>query len=202
MPSLADEARFWSTKAADAHHSMLETVQASAGKWQAALAAFLGVYATVGFVLGPDKLAALPVHGAAEIGLLVAYALAGILGLIAIILANLAAQGIPEILTRTVVTGETYYELVRSRAKTASVQLRCAIILAAAAGILVIAGSAYLLIAGVVAANHPHATVVSPSSAYCGELLNSNGNLSLRLPTGKIVPLAGGFLTQVSSCPG
>ncbi len=202
MPSVADEHRFWSTKRVDASHNKLDIVQSSAGKWQAALAAFLGVYATVGFVLSPDKLAALPVHGSAEIILLAGYALAGALGIIAIILANLASQGIPEVKLRTLVTDTDYRTIITDRAVTASRQLRLAMAFAGIAGLVAIAGSGYLLIAGVIAANHPDATVVSPEGAYCGELLNSNGRLSLRLQTGQVVSIAGATLTQVSSCPG
>ena len=138
MPSPVDEYRFWDTKLADAHHNMLDTVQASAGKWQTAIAAFLGVYATVGFILTPDKLAALPVRGAAEIGLLAAYVVAGVLGIVAVIQANLASQGIPQVRTGTI-GSEDYYQLVKKRAESASLQLLWAMWLAAAAGILVVA---------------------------------------------------------------
>lgn len=202
MPSPVDEYRFWDTKLADAHHNMLDTVQASAGKWQTAIAAFLGVYATVGFILTPDKLAALPVRGAAEIGLLAAYVVAGVLGIVAVIQANLASQGIPQVRTGTI-GSEDYYQLVKKRAESASLQLLWAMWLAAAAGILVVAGSVYLLVAGVISANHPMATVVTPKSAYCGELLNSHGTLELKLPTGMIMSVPGGSsVTAVSSCPG
>lgn len=202
MPSQLDEYRFWDTKLADAHHNMLDTVQASAGKWQAAIVAFLGVYATVGFVLTPDKLAALPVRGAAEIGLLAAYVAAGALGLAAVIKANLAAQGIPEVRSETL-GSENYYQLVKKRAEEASRQLKWGMRLAAAAGILAVVGSVYLLLAGVISANHPMATVVTPQSAYCGELLNSHGTLELKLPTGTIMNIPGGStVTSVSSCPG
>lgn len=199
--SEVDEYRYWTAQLTNASHNMLQTVQASAGKWQAAIAALLAAYATVGFLITPDKLAALPVHGAAEVILLVGYGLAGALGIAAVILANLAAQGIPQIRLRTIITGTEYGKLVTAAAVKASHQLRMAMALAASAGILALVGSAYLLVAGVIAANHPVATVVSPQGAYCGQILNSNGTLTLRLPTGHVVPVAGGTLTQVSSCP-
>jgi hypothetical protein len=199
--SKLDEARFWDAKLTDAHHNMLDTVQASAGKWQAAIAAFLGVYATVGFVLTPDKLAALPVRGAAEIVLLAAYAVAGALGLAAVITANLAAQGIPEV-RNEVLGSEDYYQLVRKRAEDASNQLQWAMKLAALAGILAVVGSVCLLIAGVISANHPMATVITAQNAYCGELLDSHGTLELKLPTGIIMSIPGGStVTSVNSCP-
>jgi hypothetical protein len=202
MPSQLDEYRFWDTKLADAHHNMLDTIQASAGKWQAAIATFLGVYATVGFVLTPDKLATLPVRGPAEIGLLTAYAAAGALGLVAVIMANLASQGIPQVRNETL-GSEDYYQLVKKRAEDAGAQLLWAMKMAAIAGILAVAGSVYLLVAGVISANHPMATVVTPQSAYCGELLNPHGTLELSLPTGTIMSIPGGStITSVSSCPG
>ena len=115
MPSKQDEYRYWTAQLTDASHNMLQTVQASAGKWQAAIAALLAAYATVGFLLTPDKLAALPVHGAAEIILLVTYGLAGLLGIVAVILANLAAQGIPQIKLRKITSGTEYRKRVTMR---------------------------------------------------------------------------------------
>ena len=60
LASEQDEAVYWASKASDAHRNVLDTVQASAGKWQAGITAFLGAYATVGFVVGPTTLAGLP----------------------------------------------------------------------------------------------------------------------------------------------
>jgi hypothetical protein len=201
MPSLSDEAKFWSARAADAHHNLLETIQSSAGKWQAAIAAFLGLYATTGFVLGPDKLSSLPVQGDLETGLLAAYGAAGVCGISAVIFANLASQGIPEILTGRAITGPEMRQLASARARRARRQLGWAIKLAAIAGLLVIGVSAFLLVAGIRASNHPDATVVTKTGAYCGELLNVGGALQVRLPSGTLVPLANSSLTPVTSCP-
>jgi hypothetical protein len=201
MPSLRDEMLFWSQKALDAHHNMLETIQVSAGKWQAAIAAALGLYATVGFLLGPDKLATFPVQGWPEVGALSAFAAAGAAGLGAVVLANLAAQGIPEILTGTVMTGQQFHELVTRRAISARKRLGRAIGLALVAGGLAISTSTFVLFAGVFAANHPAALLVNPTGAYCGELVSSNGALTLRLANGSTVSIAGGSLTRVNSCP-
>ena len=201
MPTVEDQERYWTIQLMSASHNTLQTVQASAGKWATALAAFLAAYATVGFLITPDKIAALPVHGAVEVVLLIAYGLAGALGIGAVFMANLAAQGLPQIRHDTIISGPDYRKLVANAADTAHQQLKMALKLAACAGILAVAGSAYLLIAGVIAANHPDATVVTPQGAYCGQLLNSDGKLTLLLPTGHVVPVAGGALTQVSSCP-
>lgn len=201
MASLADEMRYWSSKADDAHRNILDVVQASAGKWQAAIAAFLGVYATIGFVLAPDKISTLPVHGWLQVVVIAMLIVAGLLGVAAIVYANCAAQGIPEILAGDPITGPRMYQLVRDRAVSARHQLGFAIGLAAAAGVLIVVTSSGLLVAGALQARKAHATVVSSSGAYCGELINSDGVLMLRLSSGKIVPVAGGAMTSVNSCP-
>ena len=145
MASLRDEITFWQTKAVNAHHNLLDTIQSAAGKWQAAIAAFLGLYATTGFVLGPDKLATLPVHGGVEIGTVIAFGLAGIVGVSALVLANLATQGIPEIMSGTPVTGPLMYQLVLKRATSARWQMTWSIRLAGIAGVLILAISGFLL---------------------------------------------------------
>jgi hypothetical protein len=142
VPNQVDEYRFWTTKLADASHNMLQTVQTAAGKWQAAIAAFLGAYATIGFLLTPDKLASLPVHGTTELVLLAVYGLAGVLGIVAVVLSNLAAQGIPQIRLRTITTGTQYRQQVTDAAVTADRQLKIAMVVAGCAGTLVLACSA------------------------------------------------------------
>jgi len=113
MPTVEDQERYWTIQLMSASHNMLQTVQASAGKWATALAAFLAAYATVGFLITPDKIAALPVHGAVEVVLLIAYGLAGALGIGAVIMANLAAQGMPKIRHDTITTAQEYRQLAR-----------------------------------------------------------------------------------------
>lgn len=198
--TLTDEIKYWDAKALDTQHTMLATVQSSAGKWQASIAAFLGLYGTVGFVIGPNQLANLPVHGYVLLGVLIAYGLAGALGLTALALANLAAQGIPKIFDQPI-TGEWLSEKSTSRARTASTQLKSAIGFALVAGLIAVAISVFLIVTGTLAARHSSALVTGPNGAYCGQLRNSGGTLSLQLPDGKIIPLTGASVTQVSSCP-
>jgi hypothetical protein len=203
MASLRDEMAFWQTKALDAHHNLLDTIQSSAGKWQAAIAAFLGVYATTSFVLGPDKLATLPVHGGVEIGTVIIYGIAGIIGVIALLLANLATQGIPEIMSGTPVTAPLMYQLVTSRAVTARNRLRWSIRLAGVAGILILAISGFLLGAGIRAQDHPNAILTNSTQSYCGALTHDpvDGQVAVLLPDGTFIPAAGGSLMPVNSCP-
>jgi len=200
--SSTDEDRFWTQKAIDAHHNLLDTVQGSAGKWQAAIAAFVGVYATAGFVLGPDKMAALPVHGEPGSALLIAaYAVTGVCGIAAVVLANLAAQGIPEIMTGQPITGGVMWDLTYKRAIAARTQLGWAMRLAAAAGVFAVGISAYLLVAGIAEPGRHDSLVVTTKGAYCGELVDTGGTVELRLPAGTLIPLAGTTVTPVSWCP-
>ena len=96
MPTEQEEALYWAGKASDAHRNVQDTVQTSAGKWQAAIAAFLGAYATVGFVVGPTTLASHPPSGW-KVAIVIILGLAGLIGLCAVILANRAAAGFPRI---------------------------------------------------------------------------------------------------------
>jgi hypothetical protein len=201
VPSLRDEVTYWQNQAVDAHHNLLSTIQSAAGKWQAAIAAFLGLYATTGFVLGPDKLATLPVHGHLEIATVVAFFMAGIAGIIAVIKANLAAQGIPEIFTGTPITGPLMYHLVSSRARTARGQLRCAMLLAGAAGVLILVISGFLLGAGIREQAHPSDILINTGHAYCGLLIHHAGQVGVKPPGGGFVSAAGGSLTPVNACP-
>lgn len=201
MPSLRDEVTYWQNQAVDAHHNLLSTIQSAAGKWQAAIAAFLGLYATTGFVLGPDKLATLPVHGTVEIGTVVAFFLAGAIGIAAVIMANLAAQGIPQIFTGTPITGPLMYQLVSRRARSARCQLHWAMWLAGAAGVLILAISGFLLGAGIRAQAHPSDILINTGHAYCGLLTHKHGQVGVKPAGGPFVSAAGGSLTPVNACP-
>jgi len=144
----------------------------------------------------------LPVHGSVEIAVLVVYGLAGLAGIAAIVYANTAAAGIPEILSGVAVSGQKMYQLTTTRAITARRQLGTAIKLAALAGALLIGVPLTLVTTGVVAASRTYATLVTPTGAYCGRLLDTGGVLSLRLTDGQLISIHGGSLTEVSSCPG
>jgi hypothetical protein len=127
MATEQDEALYWAGKAADAHHNVQDTVQASAGKWQAAIAAFLGVYATAGFVVGPTTLPNLP-FSAWKYVILVILGLAGVIGLIAVILANKAAQGFPKVEQAIPLTGPQMAAAALEGAKQSRKLLRAAIL--------------------------------------------------------------------------
>lgn len=202
MATEQDEALYWAGKAADAHHNVLVTVQASAGKWQAAIAAFLGVYATVGFVVGPTTLASLPPSGWKYV-IVVVLGVAGFIGLIAVILANKAANGFPKVEQAFPLTGPQVAAAALAGAKKSRKLLRKAILGAAAAGTLAIVGSFGILAVGLLSpAPAPTVVIVTGGGAYCGALNTTNGNASVLLSTGKLISAKGAIITVVTSCGG
>jgi hypothetical protein len=201
VASLGQEAAFWEQKASDAHHTFLDTVQASAGKWQTAIAAFLGAYTTAGFLIAPSAAANLPVHGTEEVVLLVLYGLAGLAGITAIFLANLANQGIPQILSGTPITGQTLYKLTVDRATSAHQRLNWAIRSAATAGLLIVVVSVSVLVGGVSSSSRTYARWITTTGAYCGRLVDPHGVLELRLAGGAVKEVSGGALSTITTCP-
>ena len=202
MASEQDEALYWAGKAADAHHSVQDTVQTSAGKWQVAIAAFLGAYATVGFVVGPTALASLP-PSAWKYVIVVILGLAGFIGLIAVILANRAAEGFPKVEQAIPLTGPLMAASALAGAKRSRQLLRQAILGAAIAGTLAIVGSFGILAVGLLSpAPAPTVVVVLHSGAYCGTLNTTNGTASVLLPSGELIPAKDGTITVVTSCGG
>jgi hypothetical protein len=125
-----------------------------------------------------------------EIGTVIIYGITGIIGVIALLQANLASQGIPEIMSGTPVTAQLMYELVTSRAMTARSRLRCSMRLAAVAGILILAISGFLLGAGIRAQDHPDDILISPTESICGPLTHSSdGEVGIQLSNGFSFPL-------------
>jgi hypothetical protein len=202
MATERDEALYWAGKAADAHHNVQDTVQASAGKWQAAIAAFLGAYATVGFVVGPTALASLP-PSAWKYVIVVILGLAGFIGLIAVILANRAADGFPKVEQAIPLTGPQMAAAALKGAKPSRKLLREAILGAAIAGTLAIVGSFGILAVGLLSPSPaPTVVIVTNSGAYCGTLNTTNGTTSVLVCNGKLIPAKGGTITVVTSCGG
>jgi hypothetical protein len=200
MASELDEALYWAGKASDAHHDVFETVQASAGKWQAAIAAFLGAYATVGFVVGPTTLASQPTTDW-KYAIVTALGLAGIVGVIAVVLANRAADGFPSVEQDLPLTGPQMAAAALRGAQNSRALLRKAILGAAIAGGLALLGSFGILATGLLTSPPaPYAVLVTHSGAYCGTLSTRNGGAFVRVPGGRRIPVAGGTITVVSSC--
>jgi hypothetical protein len=202
MATEQDEALYWAGKAADAHHNAQDIVQASAGKWQAAIAAFLGAYATVGFVLGPTTLASLPTSFWKYV-IVIVLGLAGFIGLIAVVFANKAAEGFPRVEQAIPLTGPRLAAAALDGAKRSRKLLQQAINSAAIAGTLAILGSFGILAVGLLSPTPAPTVVVSThAGTYCGMLNTTNGAASVLLPNGKIISADGGTITVVTSCGG
>lgn len=202
LASEQDEAVYWASKASGAHRNVLDTVQASAGKWQAGITAFLGAYATVGFVVGPTTLASLPSFTSKAITVVV-LGLAGVFGLTAVLLAYRAANGFPVVKEDHPLTGPQMADLALTAAKTARARLTTAIYAAGIGGFFAVVGSFAILAFSLLAsAPAPSAVLVTPSSAYCGTLQTTNGITSVLLANGQHIAAKGGTLTIVSSCGG
>ncbi|HTX01208.1 MAG TPA: hypothetical protein VMD59_20660 [Acidimicrobiales bacterium] len=202
MPSELDEALYWAGKAADAHHNALDIVQSSAGKWQAAIAAFLGAYATVGFVVGPTTLAELPASGW-KYFILASLSAAGAVALGAVFYANRAAQGYPRVVEKHPLSGPEVARRTIEGARSCRNLLNRAMALAAVAGTLALAGSIGILATGLVSSS-PAPTVVltSPTGTWCGTLDTTKGVVSVLLSSGTVVPATGGTITVVTACGG
>jgi hypothetical protein len=197
-----DEAVYWASKASDAHRNVLDVVQASAGKWQAGITAFLGAYATVGFVVGPTTLASLP-SLTAKVITIVVLGLAGTSGLYAVVFAYLAANGFPQVEVDKPLTGRQMADLALNGARTARARLRVAMVAAGIGGFFAVVGSFAILAFSLLASPAaPSAVLVTPSAAYCGTLQTTNGATSVLLANGTQIPAKGGTITIVSSCGG
>jgi hypothetical protein len=196
-----EEALYWSTRAIDVHHDILESVRTSAAKWQAGIAAFLGAYATVGFVVGPTTLETLPVTGWIRDVILSAMCLGGLVAIAAVYSANQASTGLPKVVRNRILTG---MELAKNTVDTALRAQRCltrAIVLAGVSGFLVVASSMSVLAAGVLSAPPaPNALLVTAAGTYCGTMTTQDGKVVITLSNGTLVPASGGTLTIVTSC--
>jgi hypothetical protein len=202
LTSEQDEAVYWASKASDAHRNVLDIVQASAGKWQAGITAFLGAYATVGFVVGPTTLAGLP-DLASKVITVVVLGLAGVFGLYAVVHAYRAANGFPTVMKGNPLTGPQMAKLALSNAEAAQALLTKAVRAAAIGGSFAVAGSFTIVVFSLLAsAPAPSAVLVTPSAAYCGTLQTTNGVTSLHLANGQNVAAKGGTITIVTSCGG
>jgi hypothetical protein len=200
MVSEQDEAAYWAGKASDAHHNVMDTVQASAGKWQAAIAAFLGAYATIGFVVGPTTIGYLP-SSSWKYVILAVLGLAGLIAFVAVILANKAAEGFPRVEQDLPMTGPQMAANALAGAKQSRKLLRKAIAAAAVAGGLAILGSYGILANGILTSpSAPSAVLSTRFGVFCGTLTTKDGVVYLSLPNGSQIRARGGSITVVTSC--
>lgn len=216
----ADEVQKWQEEQAAAQHSVLTDVRATAAKWQAAIAAVLGTFVTVGFVWGPDKLDKFPLKGADRDTVLTMLAVAGVLGLGATVFASVASIGYP---ARKKLSPSEYGDKIIKRANTALTFLKVAMVAAGIAAVLVVYATGWVLKAASnkpVAPTSAHALVTIAGVSKCGEVkVNDKGSLGLvpavaeaptiidpRTPTtiASTVPLGANdrIIAVVDDCPG
>jgi hypothetical protein len=123
--------------------------------------------------------------------------------LIAVILANKAAEGFPKVEQDIPLTGPQMAAVALDGAKRSRKLLRQAILGAAIAGTLAIVGSFGILAVGLLSPTPaPTVVVVTPSGAYCGTLSSTNGATSVLLSSGKLISAKAGTITVVTSCGG
>ncbi len=150
----------------------------------------------------PPTLASLP-PSAWKYVIVVVLGVAGLIGLIAVILANKAAEGFPKVEQDIPLTGPQMAAVALDGAKRSRKLLRQAILGAAIAGTLAIVGSFGILAVGLLSPTPaPTVVVVTPSGAYCGTLSTTNGATSVLLSSGKLISAKAGTITVVTSCGG
>jgi len=190
------DAEYWSAKQVELERDQLGTVQKAAASWTTLFGAILGVFGTVAFAGGltaVDKLSEslqLPV----KIMTLVAAALA----LTATILAGLASSPFPRTTNDT--TWQGLQTRSGNRATAALTQLRAALGFGIATAVLVIVGSAGVLIAGEASPGLkvPTVLVTLDDGSVCGKLAGAGPGPTVE---GRSLERATS-VTVVPACPG
>src|SRR4051812_43514673 len=97
VTTINEENKYWADQVDELHHSALKNVRDMATKWQAAIIALLGAFATITFVWGPEKLEKYPLAPGPWRGVsLFMLVIGGVSGIVAAILLSLASIGIPQ----------------------------------------------------------------------------------------------------------
>jgi hypothetical protein len=202
MTTPAEEDKYWADRLEELHHNALKNVRDVAGKWQTAIVALLGAFATVAFVWGPDKLEKFPLAGAARTWALSLLVVGGLLGVTAAFLLALAAIGIPR--EYATMTSPKLEDWTQNRARDAAGQLWRGMVAAALAGLLVLGVSVWVLVGAVTKAPEPTslaAIVTDSSGAVCGNLIVKDGGLSVEV-NNRASPIDGSAtVTIVTACP-
>jgi hypothetical protein len=203
MTTISEENKYWADQVDELHHNALKNIKDVAAKWQAAIVAILGAFATVAFVWGPEKLEKFPLAPGFWRGLsLFLIVLGGILGIVAAFLLALAAIGIPR--EYSTMTGPALEEWTQSRAKDAASELWFGMLAAGGAGLLVLTVSVWLLVAAATKAPAPTslaAIVSDESGVMCGNLVVEDGSVSLEVSGERTPVSAGATVTVVTACP-
>ena len=190
---MADEVEFWKQQVLTRNRDQLSTVSRAATAWSALFTGVLGVFSTVAFTGGltaVDRLAD-PWAGLVKAATLVAVVLA----LLATVLAGLASGASVSATNDSTWNGQR--DWVKTQATTAYARLGAAKKLGTAAGVVVLLGSAGVLLAGEAAPTAPTVVVVVGGRALCGPLLARGDGLAV----GGTELAKVSSLTVVEACP-
>jgi hypothetical protein len=118
------------------------------------------------------------------------------------VFASLASIGIPS--KYATMTGPDLEKWTQTRAGDALGQLKTAMFLAGVAGLLVVSLSTWILVASANKAPDPstvHAIVIAKGGAQCGELVNTDKGLQLKIGD-SVTPIGkDATVTVVTTCP-
>ncbi len=166
----ADDAQ-WKKEFELARHSQLTNVRGVAEKWSAGIVTIIGAFSAISVIIVPSKLSDLH-YPVTKWAVLLAAALAGVFGVIALFRANTAAYGTPS--ADPDATWETYKDKVITLAASSAAALRCSRNWAAAALIAIAIGALISQLDGLIykpGTPAVYVLVTSPSGpAACGPL--------------------------------
>ena len=190
---MSDEVDFWKQQVLTRNRDQLTTVSKAATAWSALFTGVLGLFATVSFAGGLASIEQLadPWAGLVKAATLVAVALA----LVATVFAGLASGASVSVTNDSTWDGQR--DWVKTQAKDAYGRLRIAKRFGAAAGAVVLLGSAVVLLVGEAAPAVPTVVVVVNGQARCGPLTSTGDGLSVGGAELRKVS----SLTVVDACP-
>jgi len=201
-PPIPDEDDWrWEREATDLRHSSLTTVRSVAEKWAGSIAALLGVFSVAAVVKGPEKLADIE-NGPLQITLILLVGVAAASAFVAILLAALAAQGLPRVVD--VLDGVILKAWSQQRARLAIRLLFWSRIVAATAALLIIASALIAWADVAVAGGEQKAAqsvlvVDSSGKVFCGEIQGTDGALRFAGQTDPLKDVIS--LLLVDTCP-
>jgi hypothetical protein len=165
----SDEDTWWRDEQVTRNRQALADVRSTSAKWEASITGFLGVFAAVTFLAGPDALSDIGSPGLARLGLTV-IGIAFLLAFVARVFVADVGNAIPSL--GPTLTTPDYQKRSRVVAENGAAKLEDARWLAIAAALLVAAGSlatAWAALSGPAPAE-PQALLRTPSGIICGTL--------------------------------
>ena len=194
------EGQEWAEKlSAAAGDFGLAGTRTAATAWGASITALLGIFAAVAVIKGPDSLTAVGGWPAQVAAVLIILATG--VGIVAVMLCALAAQGVP--VWKDGVNAWTFRTAIRSRARVATSQLTASRYLVVVLLVLVAEamGVTWLAAVGPGAAKSVHAIVVTNADVICGELISQDGVVMLQRGGSNIRMSNTSQLVIVDGCP-